>query len=310
MKKLVDLKKYYQKAYVIRVVALYLQTQILTKMNRRNFLKGSAALAGTGLLTSLYTWQIEPHWVEFVKRDLPIKNLPKHLVGKRLVQLSDIHVGPFVNDFFLQDSMHLTSMLNPDFVVYTGDFVHYEGSTTEKQLAKIGKSFVKGKLGTFGVLGNHDYGDTFSEARVAENITDIVENSGVTVLRNQNIEIEGLNIIGLDDFWSTNFHPNKPLSSYDPEMGNLVLSHNPDSCDAGIWGNYKGWILSGHTHGGQIRPPLLNAPILPLDNKRYVAGEFDLFDGRKLYVNRALGHQEQLRFNSRPEITVFNLTRA
>lgn len=276
-------------------------------MNRRKFLKGSAALAGSGILTGLYTWQIEPHWVEFVRQKMPIKNLPRHLAGKTLVQLSDIHVGPYVNDLFLIDSLELTQLLAPDFVVYTGDFVHYEGSRTDAHLAKISKFFAKGKLGTFGVLGNHDYGNTYSDGQIAGNLTDIVENAGIAVLRNENRTIEGLNIMGLDDFWGTNFFPERALKNYDSEMANLVLCHNPDACDALIWGDYKGWILSGHTHGGQVRPPLMNAPVLPIDNKRYVSGEIDLFDGRTLYVNRALGHQEQLRFNVRPEITIFEL---
>ncbi|NKI33289.1 metallophosphoesterase [Croceivirga thetidis] len=276
-------------------------------MNRRKFLQGSAALAGTGLLTGLYTWQIEPHWVEFVNRNLPIKNLPKHLSGKTLVQFSDIHVGPFVNDWFLIDSFELTKLLNPDIVVYTGDFVHYEGTKTRHHLADISKYFAKGKLGTFGILGNHDYGDTYSDEKVAANLIDILEGSGISVLRNEHKEIEGFNIMGLDDYWGTNFFPRNALNGYDSEIGNLVLCHNPDACDATIWGDYKGWILSGHTHGGQVRPPLMNAPILPIENKRYVAGEVKLHDGRTLYVNRALGHQEQLRFNVRPEITVFKL---
>lgn len=276
-------------------------------MNRRRFLQGSAALAGTSILAGLYAWQIEPHWVEFVRRKMPIVNLPKHLSGKTLIQLSDIHVGPFVSDWFLIDSFDLTKILNPDFVVFTGDFIHYEGQSTLNQLAKISKFFPKGKLGTLAVLGNHDYGNAYSESIIAENLTDIVENAGVTVLRNENKELQGLNIIGIDDIWGTNVFPEKALKTYEPEMGNLTLCHNPDGCDGKFWGNYQGWVLSGHTHGGQVRPPLMNAPILPVENKRYVAGEIDLKDGRKLYVNRALGHQEQLRFNVRPEITIFEL---
>ena len=276
-------------------------------MNRRRFLQGSAALAGTSIIAGLYAWQIEPHWVEFVRRKMPIANLPQHLWGKTLIQLSDIHVGPFVNDWFLIDSFDLTKILNPDIVVFTGDFIHYEGNDTLDQLSKISKYFPKGKMGTLAVLGNHDYGNAYSESIIAENLTDILESAGVTVLRNESREVEGLNILGIDDIWGTNVFPEKALKSYDPEMGNLALCHNPDGCDSNFWGDYQGWILSGHTHGGQVRPPLLNAPILPIENKRYVAGEIDLQDGRQLYVNRALGHQEQLRFNVRPEITIFEL---
>ena len=59
------------------------------KISRRQFLGSALAVAG---LTALYTWRIEPHWLELVYRDLPIANLPPSLAGKRLVQLSDIHI--------------------------------------------------------------------------------------------------------------------------------------------------------------------------------------------------------------------------
>ncbi|HEX2860069.1 MAG TPA: hypothetical protein VHN79_00430, partial [Lacunisphaera sp.] len=73
---------------------------------------------------------------------------------------------------------------------------------------------------------------------------------------------------------------------------------------------YQGWILAGHTHGGQCKPPFLPPPLLPVRNRRYTAGEFDLGDGRKLYINRGLGHLLRVRFNVRPEVTVFRLAPA
>ena len=90
----------------------------------------------------------------------------------------------------------------------------------------------------------------------------------------------------------------------------LVLSHNPDTCDLPGWGGYQGWILAGHTHGGQCKPPFLPPPLLPVRNRRYTAGEFALTDGRKLYINRGVGHLLRVRFNVRPEVTVFTLTPA
>ncbi|MEL6721459.1 MAG: hypothetical protein AAFP82_22360 [Bacteroidota bacterium] len=77
-----------------------------------------------------------------------------------------------------------------------------------------------------------------------------------------------------------------------------------------IWNDYQGWILSGHTHGGQCKPPFLKAPLLPVQNKNYAAGVYDLGGGRSLYINRALGHLWQIRFNVRPEITLFSLEQA
>jgi predicted MPP superfamily phosphohydrolase len=192
--------------------------------------------------------------------------------------------------------------------VYTGDFVSYESPEQFSQLEDVFKFAVKGKLGTVGVLGNHDYGQNWSQQEVADKITSILKKSGVSILSNQDVNINGLNIIGLDDYWGLNFDPKKITSKLNKNKANLVLCHNPDVCDLPIWNNYKGWILSGHTHGGQIKPPFLNPPILPVKNTRYSSGQINLDDGRTLYINRTLGHLWQVRFNVRPEITIFKLS--
>ena len=100
------------------------------------------------------------------------------------------------------------------------------------------------------------------------------------------------------------------LRSIDQQQANIVLCHNPDVADEPVWGDYGGWILSGHTHGGQCKPPFLNPPLLPVRNTRYTAGQFDLAGGRTLYINRAVGHLWPVRFNVRPEITLFELHKA
>jgi len=280
-------------------------------MKRRKFIKKTAlGTAALGLLGGMYTWKVEPFWLEFVKKKMPIQNLPKELVGKTLMQISDIHVGNRFDYQYIIDSFKKAQKFNPDFVVYTGDYVHYENKEQYKQLNEVLKHIVKGKLGTVGILGNHDYGKEWMEQDVADKISNQLENSGVKVLINEATEIEGLNIMGIDDFWSLNFDHKKALKNYDKSKANLVLCHNPDVCDLEGWNNYQGWILSGHTHGGQCKPPFLPPPMLPVKNKRYTSGKIDLNDGRTLYINRAIGHLWQVRFNVRPEVTIFKLEKA
>jgi len=277
-------------------------------MNRRKFIKRSAlGSIGLGALTGGYVWQIEPFWLEFVKVKMPISNLPDHLVGKSLMQISDIHVGNKFDYNYLIQSFIEAQTFNPDFVVYTGDYVHWENEKQLEQIREVFQYAVKGKLGTAGILGNHDYGLGWSEQHVADNIAEILKDTGINMLINSEIDLNGLNVIGIDDYWALNFDPQKALSNYDETKANLVLCHNPDACDKPLWNNYTGWILSGHTHGGQCRIPGLTPPILPIKNKRYFAGKIDLHDGRTLYVNRALGHLYQIRFFVRPEITIFEL---
>ncbi|MEG2079047.1 metallophosphoesterase [Chryseobacterium sp.] len=277
-------------------------------MTRKHFLKKLLQLSAVGALPFLYSWQIEPFWVEFVERKLPVKNLPEHLEGKILMQISDLHVGNRFDWNFLIESFQKAKHFNPDFVVYTGDYVNHGTSEDHKNLRKVMENAVYGGLGTFGILGNHDYGDQWKDLGSSETICKILQDSGVTMLRNQQKECNGLNIIGLDDLWSPNFDPMKVMKDYDASKANLVLCHNPDVCDKDVWNGYQGWVLSGHTHGGQCRIPGVITPILPVENKKYISGEIDLEDGRMLYINRAIGHSFQVRFMVRPEITVFTLT--
>ncbi len=277
-------------------------------MKRRKFIKKSfLGAVAASIISGIYSWQIEPFWLEFVKVKMEIKNLPTQLKGKTLMQISDIHVGNRFDYQYIIDSFKKAQKLNPDFVVYTGDFVSYDTQEQLKQLKEVFKHVVKGKMGTVGVLGNHDYGKDWSEQSVADKITTILEDTGVSILNNEQKNISGLNIIGLDDYWGLNFNPQKIMNQLNHENANLVLCHNPDVCDLNVWNEYKGWILSGHTHGGQVKPPFLNPPILPVKNKKYSAGKIDLKNGRTLYINRALGHLWQVRFNVRPEITIFEL---
>jgi len=279
-------------------------------MKRRKFIKNTVlGSAGIGFIAGLYSWQIEPFWLEFVNVKMPIHNLPKSLIGKTVMQISDIHVGNKFEYQHIIDSFEKAKLLKPDFVLYTGDFVSYESEEQLGQLKEVMKFAVTGTLGTAGVLGNHDYGEDWLEQDVADKITTILETAGISILNNQQKELNGLNIVGLDDYWGLNFNPNKIMPLVDKNKANIVLCHNPDVCDLNVWSNYTGWILSGHTHGGQVKPPFLKPPILPVKNKRYSAGEINLDDGRTLYINRALGNLYQVRFNVRPEITIFTLER-
>src|SRR5690606_10480102 len=92
----------------------------------------------------------------------------------------------------------------PDIVVYTGDFVSYESTQQFEQLTTILKKAVTGKLGTIGVLGNHDYGENWAEPEVANRIVEICEANNIQILRNEEKNINGLNIIGFDDYWAIN----------------------------------------------------------------------------------------------------------
>jgi len=278
-------------------------------ISRRQLLWTAAAACGAGAGTGVYTWHLEPHWLEIVRRPLPIRLLPAALEGATLVQLSDIHVGPRVADDYVRETFQRVAKLLPDIVVFTGDFTSHHRGVFE-QAERLYARAPRGRLATLGVLGNHDYGPGWSHPEIAARLSRIVSAGGIEVLRDQVMDVRGLQIAGMDDLWGTALRPATTLAQLDPRQASLVLSHNLDSVDLPGWDGYEGWILSGHTHGGQCKPPFLPPPLLPVQNRRYTAGAFDLTGNRSLYVNRGVGHLVQVRFNVRPEVTVFDLRRA
>lgn len=277
------------------------------RFTRRAFL---GALVGAPIAAALYTWRVEPHWLEIVRREMPMKNLPRSLDGALLAQLSDIHIGAEVDDEYLRSAFRTVAALAPDFVVHTGDLVSYRGPRTLDHAVLLLRDFPRGSRATVAILGNHDYGTGWSEAAVADRITAIYARHGIRVLRNQSLMVSGLKFIGLDDLWAGRFSPAGAFAEHAPDAAAIALCHNPDGCDAHGWGNFRGWILAGHTHGGQCKPPFLPPPLLPVKNARYTAGEFALTGDRRLYISRGVGHLLRVRFNVRPEVTLFTLRRA
>ena len=279
-------------------------------LTRRQALKTLAA-AGTGALAlGFYTWRIEPHWLEFTFPELLISGLPRELVGRTLAQISDQHVGKRVDDAYIIESFRRVQELAPDFVAFTGDWVTYSHTREFEQLRRVLAHLPHGRLGTVGILGNHDYGSHWRMPDVAEQVTAIATAAGVTMLRNQAVTVAGLQFIGLDDLWGPRFDPVEVLAQKGKDASTIVLSHNPDTADLPVWGQYQGWILAGHTHGGQCKPPFLPPPLLPVKNRRYSSGAFELSGNRRMYISRGVGYLHRVRFNVRPEIPVFQLRRS
>jgi len=279
-------------------------------VRRRAFLGRLAGFGGIGAAgIAGYAWGVEPHWPEVVRRDLGVEALPDELSGTVLVQVSDLHVGRDVDDAYLVSCLRLVRDLRPDVVVVTGDILTFRrgrGEAQFEQLRGVLQNLPHGRLETLAILGNHDYGPNWSDGRVASRVASELVRSGARVLRNESALVRGLDIVGVDDLWARRADPARALSSRQGQAA-LVLCHNPDALDQLDWGGYEGWILAGHTHGGQCRLPFCSPPILPIKNRRYAAGEVQLPDGRRLYVNRGLGHLERIRFNVRPEVTAFTL---
>jgi uncharacterized protein len=275
-------------------------------LSRRSFLRTAGACASFAAGLGYYTWRIEPEWLEIVQRPLPIRSLPSRLIGRRLVHLSDLHVGPRVSDDYLLDTFQRIRALHPDIVVITGDLMSWHRDASD-HLNAVYRHFPHGRLATVATLGNHDYGSKWAQLDVASEVAGIAEACGIRVLRNELLDVEGLQIVGLDDLWAKRFDPHEAFTRLDADRAAIALTHNPDTVDLPGWERFEGWIFAGHTHGGQCKPPFLPPPVLPVQNRRYTSGAFRLAGNRHMYISRGVGNVLPVRFNARPEATVFEL---
>lgn len=284
------------------------QTQFTGK-TRRYFLKAmrNGLIAGCGVLG--WTGLIEPFWLDVNYQQLPLPNLPRGWIGKRLVHISDLHAGAADRDFLLR-AIEAVKSVKPDLVVITGDMIDRTGGLSD--LGLVLKSLKSARITALGCLGNHDYGHRFNDEATANKVVDVADQNGIHILRNEKLTIDGLDFFGMEDFWSPRFHGNSNVLQRAANSARpaICLCHNPDVCDHELWGEFRGFVLAGHTHGGQCKPPFLPAPRLPVFNRRYTQGFFNLDANRQLYISRGIGYSMQVRFNCRPEITVFTLAQS
>ncbi|MGA2538145.1 MAG: metallophosphoesterase [Terracidiphilus sp.] len=275
---------------------------------------GVSGAAGLGL----YSTAIARHWIEVTHRDIHLAGLAAAFDGLRIVQLSDIHMDEFTEPFFLREVIEHTNRLQPDLILVTGDFVSSEISSrhfaigSAWQCANMLTALTCGQV--YAVLGNHDvYVDP-------EAVTAALTANGIKVLTNACLPFERkggrLWLAGIDDPLVGDPNPEKTIPASIRDVPNepvILMCHAPDYADdllAHPAGMSVDLMLSGHTHGGQIRLPMVGALQLPDMGKKYVEGWFQL--GRmQLYVNRGIGTVGvPFRFDCPPEISLFTLRAA
>lgn len=282
------------------------------RITRRRFLKTSAYIAAGA---AIYAGEIERHWIEFSHSDVTIPGLHPAFDGFRAVQISDIHFDEFTESFFLQEAVNRVNKLHPDVVFLTGDFVTH--SPISRRIFKQGASECAAVLNQltcssrFACLGNHDMlvGKEQVERALAAN--------AITLLNNSYLPIERGGgrfwLAGLEDPLEGKPDPDAAIPASIRNVPNepvVLMCHAPDYADnllAQPEGQSVALMLSGHTHGGQVRLPFIGALNLPEMGKKYIEGWFRL-GNLQLHVNRGLGTVAlPFRFDCPPEISVITL---
>ncbi len=275
---------------------------------RRTLVKALPLTAvGGGLVTAGYGGWRAMTPPEVTERAVRLARLPRSLDGMTIVQLTDIHVGPFIERRFVEELVRRTNALKPDLVAITGDLV--DGSVAQLGGAVAALGGLRARWGSYFVTGNHDYysGDV--------EWTAFLERLGLHVLRNRPVAVgDGggrIDLVGVDD-WSGarrrgggGYDLEKAMTGLHDERAKVLLAHQPANFRAAARRGVD-LQISGHTHGGQIFP-MTGLIHFAWD---HVAGLYEEEEsGGQIFVSRGCGFWgPPMRLNAPPEIARLVLT--
>lgn len=215
------------------------------------------------------------------------------------VLISDTHLGQYKGAAFFTRVVEKTNELNPDFVLIPGDFVY---SINPEDIDDIFAPFADFNMPVYAVLGNHDMAP--AGELLDSTLSDILANYGVTWIDNATVIDENIQILGLGELWNGETEL-ATFNELQEEFINIAVIHNPDAAYE-FPENSLDLIVAGHTHGGQIRIPLIYKWVIPCEYDWGPAqGWFEVL-GNPLYITSGLGEIGlPLRLFNPPEIVLF-----
>lgn len=257
----------------------------------------------------------EPNHPKLVELSIPLQQLPEAWDGFRIVQLSDIHYDDHFSVIPLRRAVDIVNNLKPDLLVLTGDFVTAPPYALRNRQRKNKAAAaiepctnllrqVRARFGALAVLGNHDALD------YSERIVGTLQSGGIQVLNNRALPLdrEGKRLwfAGVEDVLEGSPDLDTALLPIPANEPVVLLAHEPDFADQAA--RYPVDLqLSGHSHGGQVRIPLVGAPWLPRLGRKYPMG-LHRIGKMTLYTNVGLGTiRIPVRWNCPPEITSITL---
>lgn len=259
----------------------------------------AVSLAGASVASLAYMTLIEPRRPQLTQITYLLPSLPAALDGLRIGQISDSHLGQLHTADNLAWAIAQMQREQPELLVLTGDLV-----ATHQAIAQL-PDFVRGlsaPLGVYAVAGNHDYWEGLAEVRQA------LDQIGIPLLMNEHCRLRwkgaDLWLAGIDDLWEGRPDVAAALAGVPPGAFTVLLAHVPDIADESAT-HHIALQLSGHTHGGHLRLPLIGPFSLPRHGLRYAMGHYTV-GTMALYVSRGLGGAP-LRFLCRPEATIITL---
>jgi uncharacterized protein len=240
---------------------------------------------------------------EITEMDIHIRRLGPAYDGLKVVHLTDIHHSLYTPLEDVERAVKMTNHLQPDLIALTGDYVTFSPTYIWPVAQVLGR--LRARLGVFAVLGNHDFQVD------ADEMTSALEAHRIHVLRNSHFALDSghdrLWLVGVDDLWWSADDLEAGMCHVPPYDPKILLCHNPVGIHMAA-GRHIDLVLSGHTHGGQVRLPVVGGLYTRSKlGKRFIAG-WNRLDGTQIYVSRGIGKVlVPLRVGCPPEIACLNL---
>lgn len=274
--------------------------------SRRGFLKGLVAAPLMAVAaTSAYARLIEPYHYWISETDVFIRDLPERFENFRITQLTDVHHSRILGINQVRHVVELAQQTRPDVFVLTGDYT----TTYRRFIEPCAEALapLNAPEGVWAVLGNHDhYTDPELTTRALQrHRIAVLDNAHTTLQRGP----DALQLSGIDDWTWNAVDWKRAFTGLKPTTPTVLLSHQPGVLDFEQTKNVS-LILSGHTHGGQVRLPGFGAPArFATKDLKYDRGLFQRGE-TQLYVSSGTGVIGlPVRFGVRPEIAVLRLKR-
>lgn len=254
---------------------------------------------------SLPDKQFSEKKIDLVEVNIELADLGWNFNNYKILNLTDIHLGQWINPEYLEDLIDYVNTLNYDLVTLTGDYFSYVVDGYEEALADSFKK-LKSRDGKFGVLGNHDHWMGSSIIR------DIFKKSDIIDLSNDvhTLERDGefLNICGVDSCTVCADNLDRVIAKMPKGMPSILLAHEPDFAKESSQTNFFDLQISGHSHGGQfIIPKVETTPFRGPNSTKYPVGLYKVRDMIQ-YTSKGLGTNSfRIRINCKPEVTIITL---
>lgn len=271
-------------------------------MSRRNAIRLLLA-GGAGSVGNAF-W-LEPARLSITRTDIRIPNLPAGLDGLKVGLLADLHFKPDQDAPLLAEAVAALNHEKPDLIALPGDFIDHDPRVADPMMEILSK--LSARHGVFASMGNHD-----GWAEAANRLRRGFERAGIPFLVNRHSRLtiggESLAVAATDHVWKGKPDPAKTLAGIPSRTPVIALVHEPDFFDEMTRHRNIQLQLSGHTHGGQCRVPVLGyAPAKVAYGRKYIQGTFERGDSR-LFVTRGLGTTGlRVRFACPPEVAVLTL---